>query len=183
MKQNNAAVSKSAGKKLSGTQGLVSISVLTAGDVVHTNLAPFGNININSMSINIGTDAISLQRSISTFDATSPACPSLCLLTLQLITCLCMMVSSAAILTGFCPFSFSCLMANFLQDALQALDDEELERFIRWLNMENFESSTSGGKLRELTNKAQVAGNASMPATTAVDLVSITTILPNSPGT
>ena len=27
-------------------------------------------------------------------------------------------------------------MSNFLQDALQGLDDEELERFIRWLNIE-----------------------------------------------
>ena len=29
-----------------------------------------------------------------------------------------------------------CLMSNFLQDALRALNDEELERFIRWLKME-----------------------------------------------
>ena len=28
-----------------------------------------------------------------------------------------------------------CLMSNFLQDALRGLDDEELERFNRWLNM------------------------------------------------
>ena len=27
-------------------------------------------------------------------------------------------------------------MSNFLQDTLHALDDEELERFIRWLNTE-----------------------------------------------
>ena len=29
-----------------------------------------------------------------------------------------------------------CLMSSFLQDALRVLGDEELERFIRWLNME-----------------------------------------------
>ena len=45
-------------------------------------------------------------------------------------------------------------MSNFLQDALRAIDDEELERFIHWLNMErSFELSTCGSKLKDLMSE------------------------------
>ena len=43
-----------------------------------------------------------------------------------------------------------------------------------------FESSTSGGKLREPTNKAQVAGSASMHATIVADPAFITATVPNN---
>ena len=59
-------------------------------------------------------------------------------------------------------------MSNFLQDALQALDDEELERFMGCSTLRgNFESSILGGKLQGLINRAHQADNACMHATAA----------------
>ena len=68
-------------------------------------------------------------------------------------------------------------MANLLQEALQTLNDEELERFsfVGSTLKGNFAFSTSGGKLRNLTNRAHLAGNAYMHATTAVGLPAFTT--------
>ena len=59
-------------------------------------------------------------------------------------------------------------MSNFLQDALRALDDEELERFIRWLNIEKeLELLTSGGELKDLMSRDLQPDNAYMHADTA----------------
>ena len=75
-----------------------------------------------------------------------------------------------------------CLMSNFLQDALQGLDDEELERYVRGPTLNgSFESSISGGKLKDFTSMVLQVDNAYMHATTAADHVSCTATVQASP--
>ena len=59
-------------------------------------------------------------------------------------------------------------MFNCLQDALRALDDEELERFIRWLKMDReLRIANLWKQLKDLMSKEVQPDNAYMHADTA----------------
>ena len=73
-------------------------------------------------------------------------------------------------------------MSNFLQDTLQALDDEELRgSFVGSTWRGSFESSISGGRLKDHINRALQQDNSYMHATIAADHAFFTATLQANP--